>query len=577
MVGASRSSGQVPPDAVALFAHAGHCERNQQPDEAGALYRAVMGISPDLPEAYNNFGILLYRRGWLDLASAYLLRALILRPATAETWNNLGLVLRDRARIDEAEICFRWALVSQPALSAAYNNLGEIFLFGGQQELAVRCYDRALLIDPMCRSALGNRVFAWLYRSPALSPLFAEARRWSETHAEALPRQDHPVVAIRQEPRLGFVSGDFRGHAVGFLTLPAIERLSQSGYSITCYSNGGREDELTARFRRAATDWRLIAGLTDEAVSRQIVADGIDILFDLSGLTAQGRPLAFARKPAPVQIAWVGYPATTGMPTMDYILADHHQVPAGAEKQYSERVIRLPDSYVTFAPPPDSPPLADLPALRNGFVTFGSFNGLKKISPQVVAVWSRIVAHVPDARLLIKAPALEGAGVRRRYRDLFAAFGVESSRLTFLGATSPRLHRSSMAEVDIALDSFPYSGGQTTLEVLWMGLPVITCPGETFASRHSLGYLSTLGLGELIATDINHYVALAVELASSLPRLVALRTTMRRRMLVSPLCDADGFTRDLKTALSAVWRRHCQGLPPATVDVRSDGSNAFAG
>lgn len=564
--GGAAASGAESQQAVAFFRQAEQCEREGRLSQAEALYRAVIRLSPELPEPYNNLGVLFHRRGWLTQATGCFVRALALKPDLAEVWNNQGLVFRDRARPDNAVPCFHGAVALKPQMPTFHNNLGETLLFGGAQEQATHCFDRALLLDPGSPTAGSNGVMSRLYHADTtLAELLALSRQWAGRNP-ATSVMLHGRRPFSARPRLGFVSGDFRAHAVGFLVLPALEALVRAGYSVTCYGNNAKEDSLTDRFRQAASRWRTIAGQSDEAVGRQIVADGIDILFDLSGHTAHNRLRLFAGKPAPLQVAWIGYPATTGLDAIDYILADRHQIPEGAEAFYSEKAIRLPDSYVVFGPP-DGGPLPALPAEKNGRVTFGAFHGARKLSPQTVALWSRVLARVPGSRLLLKAPAFDSPGPRERVRALFAGHGIAADRLAFRGATSPDEHRAAMAEADIGLDSVPYSGGQTTLEALWMGLPVITCPGDTFASRHSLGYLRTAGLGQMVAEDLDEYVDRAVSLASDLPALAALRASMRRRLLASPLCDVDRFIGHLDRTLLTIWQRWCDGLSAETIDV----------
>jgi predicted O-linked N-acetylglucosamine transferase (SPINDLY family) len=396
------------------------------------------------------------------------------------------------------------------------------------------------------------------------------ARRWSSAHGDPLeaawPRHARPKPGSRR-PRIGLVSGDFRAHAVGFLVLPAIEGLRAAGWHLTLYSNSGKVDAVTRRFEAAASLWRPVYGLSDAALAERIAADGIDILIDLAGYTGQNRLTVFAGKPAPLQVAWAGYPATTGLAAMDYILADRHQLPPEAEPFYREKAVRLPAAYVVFEPPAEAPDPGRLPAATGRGITFGSFNTLKKITPQVVETWSRCLHRLPAARLLMKAPSLNDAATRRRYAGLFAEQGIDPRRLVFRGGTTPAEHVAAMAAADIALDPFPYSGGMTTLECLWMGLPVVTLPGETFASRHTLGYLSAIGLTELVASDADHYVALGVALANDLPRLADLRAGMRRRLRASPLCDRDAFVRHLGAAFDAMWQTWCDGRPAHPITI----------
>ena len=295
--------------------------------------------------------------------------------------------------------------------------------------------------------------------------------------------------------------------------------------------------------------------MSDERLAKQIRADGIDILFDLSGHTANNRMLVFARKPAPIQITWIGYEGTTGLTAMDYLIADRHVIPEGSEKHYCERVLRMPDGYLCYDPPTAAPPVGELPALIKGYATFGSFNNLAKITPEVIAVWAKILRRMPESRLLMMYCGLGDPTVTQRYIDLFEAQGVEPQRLELLPPTSYSEYLATYHQVDVVLDPFPFSGGTTTCEALWMGVPVVTWPGETFAGRHSLSHLSNVGLTETIARDLSGYVDIAVSLTSDTSRLAAIRASLRERVAASPLCDGERFADNLGALLREAWRR----------------------
>jgi protein O-GlcNAc transferase len=293
-----------------------------------------------------------------------------------------------------------------------------------------------------------------------------------------------------------------------------------------------------------------------------IERDEIDILFDLSGHTAHHRLLTFARKPAPVQASWIGYAGTTGFSAIDYLLADRFQIPPESEQYYSEKVLRLPNAWVCFEPPLDAPELGPLPAATSGTITFGSFNFLAKVTPNVVEDWADILKRVPNSRLILLYRGFDAELARTRFRELFTTCGIEESRVQLLGTHAHTDVMRRYQEVDIALDPFPYSGGLTTCEALWMGVPVVTCPGETFASRHSLSLMSNIGITETIAANMDDYVRIAVELAGDLPRLTDLRHRLRGQMASSPLCDAAGFTRAFEALCRTMWRTWCES--PAT-------------
>ncbi|MEE8535198.1 MAG: hypothetical protein V3S45_04070, partial [Kiloniellales bacterium] len=330
------------------------------------------------------------------------------------------------------------------------------------------------------------------------------------------------------------------------------------------YANQAREDAVTERLRRHTRHWRSIIGLSDEAAAKLVRDDAIDILVDLSGHTRNHRLGLFASKPAPLQASWLGYFATTGLEAMDYILADRHVVPPGEEPLYSEKVLRLPDSYLCFSPPAFDIPVGPLPATASGGITFGCFNSLAKLTPEVVRLWAEILKAVPESRLLLKTRFLDRAQARDRYARLFAEQGVEEARLIFEG-TSPRqalLERYD--SVDIALDPFPFNGGTTSAEALWMGVPVVALGADRFAGRVGESILTTVGLSRLVARGEADYRALAVELASDLDALSKLRGELRGRLLASPLCDGPAFTRGLESAYRNIWHDWCLG--------RGDGS-----
>jgi predicted O-linked N-acetylglucosamine transferase (SPINDLY family) len=294
-------------------------------------------------------------------------------------------------------------------------------------------------------------------------------------------------------------------------------------------------------------------GASDQWLAEQIRADRVDILFDLAGHTGQNRLLVFARKPSPIQVTWAGYVGTTGLKAMDYLLADRHEVPSGAERHYQERVLRMPDGYVTYDPPAYAPPVTRLPALDRGHVTFGCFNNPAKITPQAVEVWAKILRRLPEARLVLKFRGWDNDSVARRFTEMFLAHAIDSRRLELLGPSPHNEFLAAYSRIDLALDPFPYSGGLTTCEALRMGVPVLTFPGDTFAGRHSLSHLSNVGLTETIARDLDDYVELAVSLAGDLPRLAALRAGLRERMAASPLCDGKRFAADLAAILREIW------------------------
>jgi len=536
-------------------------------EEARACYQRALALDPGFAHAHLALGHALEAAGDVAAALGHFRRAVERAPDLPVAHLSLGNGLAAANQLGEAEQAFRRALELRPRYAEAQHNLANTLHEQGRLDEALAEYDRALAAKPDHIEAEMHRVTLFLYR-PDVG--LAEQRRAADACAahiaagiRTLPQRRGTGDAM---PRLGFLSGDFRTHPAGILVLPTLEALARAGHRFACYSTSRRADATTVRFRAAAGEWRDVAGLADAAVADRIRSDRIDLLFDLSGFTAGHRLAALAAKPAPVQIAWAGYPGTTGLAAIDYLLADAHQVPAGAERFYSEAVIRLPHSYVCHAPPAEAP---DLAARGPGPILFGSFNALKKITEPVLEAWARILAALPESRLLVKATALDCPATRQGFAERLAARGIGGERLLLQGASSRSAHLAAMGAVDIVLDSFPYSGGVTTLECLWMGLPVVTLPGDSFASRHSLGYLATVGLGELVAGSAGAYVDLALALARDADRLAALRGGMRARLSAAPLCDIERFCRSFEQACREAWARHRAGEPPRSFSVQA--------
>jgi hypothetical protein len=341
---------------------------------------------------------------------------------------------------------------------------------------------------------------------------------------------------------------------------------------VFCYSTGGREDEVTVRLRAAAHGWRSLAVLDDDAAAAQIRADRIDILVDLAGHTAGNRLLVFARKPAPIQVTWLGNADSSGLAAMDYLLADPFVVPSGDEHLYTERVARLPDAYLVYEPLPGAPEVTRRPARAVGEVTLGCFNNLAKVTSMVVETWARILRELPQASLLLKTPALDDPQTRERYLRLFGQHGVSAEQLRLVGRTEQSQLLAQYGEVDLALDPFPYNGCITSLEGLWMGAPLLTLAGDRFVGRVGGSFLTTLGLPELIASTLDDYVAKAVALANTPERLAELRDGLRQRMASSPLGKRARFAEGLEAWYRLMWERWCDGqrvptppvVPPAT-------------
>lgn len=527
-------------------------------EEAIACYRRAIERQPDLAQAHNNLGNALRGLGRADEAEACYRRALELEPDHAEALVNLGNASRDRGEPTEAIDHFRRAIGLRPQYAEAHNNVGNAFRDRGELDEALACYRRALDLQPDYAVAHSNLLYA-LHYCPGITP-----EALAQAHAQyglghEPPRLDtladrEPTRMAGGRLRVGFVSPDLGRHPVGYFLVRVLEHLDRQQFETICYSDRLVNDDLTFRLVGASTGWLAVSGMNHQRLAEQIRADRIDILFDLAGHTANNRLPVFMRRPAPVQITWIGYEGTTGLETMDYLIADQVMVPPGSERHHRERVLRMPGSYLCYDPPADAPAVRPPPLLKNGFATFGSFNNPAKITPEVVAAWARVLRAVPNSRLILKYRGMGDSGVRARYLDLFAAHGIEDGRLDLLPWSTYAEYLEAYQLVDVALDPFPFSGSTITCEALWMGVPVITCPGETFASRHALGHLTTLGLTETIAGDLDDYVKKAVSLAGDPLWLASSRSSSRARMAASPLCDGKRFASHFAALIQDIAR-----------------------
>ncbi|OXH86088.1 glycosyltransferase, partial [Burkholderia multivorans] len=457
-------------------------------------------------------------------------RLLELRPDHAEALRIHGLVLFALRRADEAIAACRRAVELAPNAAAPNGTLGFLLLELGATQEALGWLRRAIEIDPTDSVTHSSMLFC-LAHSSDLDPqaLVAEHRKFGQRY-ENRKRKRTAVFTNSRDPerrlRVGFVSGDLFNHAVASYAVPVIEHLAaDTGIAMHFYHNHVEEDQTSERFKACAAGWRNVAGMSDHAFLERVRSDRIDIMIDLSGHTGRNRLVALAQRAAPVQASWIGYPATTGLASIDYYLTDRFVAPHGLfDDQFVEQIVRLP-AIAPFMPPPHCPPVNALPALHNGYTTYGSFNRLNKLSPQVIAVWARVLHADPTARMALGA--IGNAGDQRTLTEWFAAAGIDASRLTFHPRSNIPVYMQQHHGVDLCLDAFPYTGSTTTLNALWMGVPTVTIPGSTVAGRGSAGWLQHVQLDEYIAKDEDDFVAKAVALGRDTAALHVLRTGLR--------------------------------------------------
>jgi len=545
--------------------------------EALEWYDKARDADPLSPPVLYNRGLCLQKLGRNREAEEEYRLVLSLDQGFAEAHTNLGNMLAARGCLTESLGHYLAAATIDPDSGAILNNLGNSYMEAGDLVKAIKFFRRAVSVEPSDAFARSNLIMALEYSSETdRDGLFSEVRAFQDSLCAKLPQctRHENTPDPERRLRIGYVSPDFKRHPVGFHLLPALRHHDKTMFEVFCYSDTLGADELTEELRACADVWRDIAGRSDEEVEKIILGDGIDILIDLTGHTAFNRLLLFARKPAPVQATWLGYFNTTGLDAMDYLISDGITIPPGEEKWFAERIVRLPDSRFCYAPPAFAPEVAPPPVLVNGFITFGSFNTILKVTGEVVELWSRIMHAVPDSRLLLKSRSFDSGETTERYREMFARYGISGERLDLRGSSNHPTLLMQYGEMDIALDPFPFSGGLTSCEAMWMGVPVITLPGKTPISRQTRGFLRVLKMQELVARAKDHYVAIAAELASDRDRLIRMRSGLRTRMAVSPLCDGERFARNLEQAFREMWATWCEGHRK---DVPMYGSTTVSG
>ncbi len=535
-----------------------------QLDVAVELIQQAVRIKPDSALALFNLGTTLAKRRQFDEAIVVFRQSIRLHPHYADACYNLGNALRETERLDEAIVAFQQALRIKPDHAEALNNLATTLKRMGQLDEAIEALRQAIRLKPDYVDAHCNLVFALHFHCGYDAEMIQEElRQWNQRHAEPLRKGIRPFgndFDPDRRLRIGYISADFRNHSVSRFLLPLFREHDHAGQEIICYCDVLHCDEVTDRLRQCANQWQNIAGWTDERVAEKVREDKIDILVDLAGHTAGNRLRVFARKPAPVQVSYLGYPGSTGLPEMDYRLTDSFADPPGkTESLHSEKLLRLPVCNWCFNEPDESPAVGPSPADVGGSICFGSFNNFAKASPVIMDLWAAILRAMPSSRLMIKSRGLGEKRVRQRIHQYFSSRGVEAERLEIRG-NEPTVasHLAAYNGMDIALDTFPYHGTTTTCEALWMGVPVVSLAGQTHVSRVGMSLLNSVGLPELIAQSNEEYVSIAVGLARDLLRLAELRRTLRQRMRASLLMDGPRFARDIEAAYRQMWRIWCE-------------------
>lgn len=524
-----------------------------------ALVQRAAALRPDAAVCRNNLGQVLQRLGRYDEAARSYEAAIELDPGYAEAHNNLGYVREQQDRLTDAEALYRRAIDLDPEYAEPHTNRGNLLKDGGQLDAAIGCFRRAIALRPDL-SALHSNLLLTLHYHPDYSPadLAREHHSWAERHVAPLaavrrPHENGPEPHRRL--RVGYVSPDFREHPVARFILPLFREHDRRQVEVFAYSDVTRPDAVTGLVRNHVDRWRDVAMLGDENLADVVRADGIDILVDLAAHSGHNRLLAFARKPAPVQVTYLAYCSTTGVDAIDYRVTDRFLDPPGESSQYTETSIHLPHCYWCYCAPPLPDSARPATERRTGPPTFGCLNNFAKVTDVTLDLWLRLLRRVPEARLLIYARA---EGHRDRVRRALREAGVEESRAAFVGHQPLADYLDTYRLIDVALDPHPYGGGTTTCDALWMGVPVVSLAGRTAVSRAGSTLLSNIGLEHLVARSEEQYVELAAGLIRDAGGLAALRRELPARIESSPVMDAPQFVRGLEAAFRTVWRAWCE-------------------
>ena len=528
-----------------------------QYEKALTLFQQALALDPQRFDSLNNLGTLLRLLRRPHEAIPYLRQAVEIDPNSDLALTNLVYALLNLGQVSEALSQTERVLQQHPNSAPGHLMRGFALVQRAQPVEAIASFERAWELNKSASEPIANALFTMLYRDDLSGPAFVQERqKWIDRLAQ--PKSVFQRWAGSKEPerrlKVGYLSGDLRSHPVAFFLEPILANHSEQ-VEAYCYDVAGVEDETTQRLKGYAQQWRRCVGTSNEAIAQQIYNDEIDILVDLIGHTAGSRPGVLQRKPAPIQMLYIGYPGSTGLKEVDYVISDSAVSPAEHSGLYTEKILPIEGSFWCFQPRESMPEPNPLPAIENGYVTFGSFNNSPKLSPVTIQLWARILTKLPTAKLKLKALALGDEGTKQHFLEQFVHFGAKPQQVIFEGPTLKiEAFFQSYHHIDIALDSTPYNGGTTTCESLWMGVPVVTLRGERFCSRMSHSLLNNVGLAELSTSSERDYVECAVKLAKKLEKLEEIRRTLRVKMAASPICQAQQAARAVEEGYRRAWQ-----------------------
>ncbi len=556
---AYRQTLSLKPDYFEALNNLGNILRKHGNTESAIeIYNKALKLQPDCAEIWNNLGNILNEQNQAENAIENYNKAIQLKPDYAEAWNNLGSALFEQNRYKDAIQHYRRALELKPDYAEAWDNLGGIMEAIGDFKTAIESCRQSLKYKPDYLKAFSNLLYLLSY-NVLCSPeqILNEHRNWDSMHGDKHQTDifSHTKPTNTNERlRIGYVSSDFRKHALSFFFEPILKNHDRTQVEVYCYSNVHKPDEVTERLKTMTDEWCSTLEMSDKEVAQKINNDNIDILIDLSGHTAKNRLTIFTYRPAPIQVTYLGYCSTTGLKTMDYWITDTIMHPEDTVELAVEEIVRLERCWTCYQPPANAPEIVS-EAQPDNIITFGSFNNLSKLSSEVVKCWSQLLKEVTNSRLVLKARQLSDPFMQERVLNQFALHGISSNQLILLPNTPS--YMADYNKIDIALDTFPRTGGVTTADALWMGVPVITMSGQRYIERQGASILNQIGLEELITSTPEEYISRAVTLAKDQTRRDELKMSLRKLMTNSSLCDGRDLAQALEKAYRKMWHTWC--------------------
>jgi len=540
-------------------------------DKAIEQFTTALEINASFADAHNNLGNALKELGRLDEAVVQYRKFLEIKPDYAEVHNNFGNALQGLGRLDEALEQYTRSIELMPSLAEPHSNMANVLQNLGRFDEAIEQYMRAMELKPDYACAYSNMLFCFSHTSKLSFEVVAQKHSQFGTIHESELKKDWKMHKndrnTKRILRVGFISGDFKNHPVAYFIEPVFKSMDRSSVAIYAYANHLNDDHVSDRLKGLVDSWCKISGMTDQCVAKLIQNDKIDILVDLSGHTDRNRLLVFARKPAPVQCSWGGSPNSTGLSAVDYFVTDYSHAPVGTELYFTERLLRLPTNFV-FQPNEILPAVNELPALKNGIITFGSFNRFPKINRDLISLWSAVLQAVPDSRFVIGND--DGSSFAETITSEFTKHGINAGRVVLHKRVPLQEYLKLHSEVDIILDSFPYGGGTTSCHALWMGVPVVGIYSPSSILQVSRSILNAFGMLDFFAEDKKQYIEIAKRWADDIPRLALLRRSLRQHIQSYPLADPEVFAKYFERGLRKIWKRWCENIPPKNVDVCLD-------